>query len=113
MSNLFTSDPNAPGAGGGGSQRSKATLHLYTGSKPKERRIPVLTMYEVKQVFAMYPERPEMINISTLMKVEGLLGDEAAAGGMRSREAWMMIMPEADPGASPSRGMLKWITGKF
>ena len=60
----------------------------------------------------MYPERPEMVTVSTLMKVEGVLGDEPVAGGMRNREAWMMIMPDTDGGATPSLAMLKWVMGK-
>jgi hypothetical protein len=40
------------------------------------------------------------------------LGDEPAAGGMRSREAWMMVMPETD-GKAPAAEMLKWVIGKF
>jgi CCR4-NOT transcriptional complex subunit CAF120 len=81
------------------------------GNKPKERKVPVLAMKEITQVFAMYPERPEMMSISTLMKVEGLLGDEAVAGGMRNREAWMMVMPATETGSTPAVGMLKWIMG--
>lgn len=71
----------------------------------------MLSMREITQAFAMYPERPEMMSASTLMKVEGLLGDEAAAGGMKSRDAWMLIMPETEGGKSPSAEMLKWVIG--
>jgi CCR4-NOT transcriptional complex subunit CAF120 len=87
-------------------------LYIYNGNKAKDRKMPVLTLRDITQVFAMYPERPEMMTVSTLMKLEGLLGDESAAGGMRSREAWMMVMPESDD-KSPSKTMLKWIMGEL
>jgi CCR4-NOT transcriptional complex subunit CAF120 len=82
------------------------------GNRPRDKRSPVLTLRDITQAFAVYPERPEMMSVSTLMKLEGLLGDEPAAGGMRSREAWMMVMPETD-GKAPAAEMLKWVIGKF
>jgi CCR4-NOT transcriptional complex subunit CAF120 len=87
-------------------------LQIFMSNRPKDKRAPVLTMRDITQAFAVYPERPEMMTVSTLMKLEGLLGDEAAAGGMRSREAWIMVMPETD-GKMPSTEMLKWVMGEF
>jgi len=72
----------------------------------------VLTMRDITQAFSVYPERPEMITVSTLLKLEGSLGGEKAAGGMKGREAWMMVMPETE-GRSPSGEMLKWVVGEF
>jgi CCR4-NOT transcriptional complex subunit CAF120 len=46
-------------------------------SKPKDRihrKRPFLTVRDVTQAFAVYPERPELINMSTLMKIEGTMG---------------------------------------
>lgn len=68
-------------------------------------------MADVTQVFAVYPERPELISRSTLVKLEGMLGEEEMAGGMRGREGWLLIMPESEPGKLGSLEMLKWLVG--
>lgn len=87
-------------------------ISLYISNKPKDKKKAVLTMRDVTQAFAVYPERPELITRSTLVKVEGLLGDEEAASVMRSREGWLLIMPELEGGLLQSVEMLKWITGE-
>lgn len=69
-------------------------------------------MTDVSQAFAVYPERPELISRSTLVKVEGLLGDEDTAAGMRGREGWLLVMPELEGGLGQAAEMLKWVVGK-
>jgi CCR4-NOT transcriptional complex subunit CAF120 len=91
----------------------KPIVALYSGSKMKDRKAPVLTMREITQAFSVYPEKPELINKSTLMKLEGLMGDEVYAGVMKNREAWMMVMPELLEGSTQAGEMLKWITGEY
>lgn len=89
---------------------------MYTGMKPKERKKPLLTMTNVSQVFAVYPERPELIPKSTLIKVEGTFGDEELAVSMKSREGWILIMPSMEqlgPNGTQSSEMLKWVIGGF
>ncbi len=66
----------------------------------------------VSQVFAVYPERPELITRSTLIKIEGFLGDDELAGEWRSREGWLLLMPEVETGKLASLEMLKWLIGK-
>ena len=110
ISNLFSRDD---GVHGGSHLPLKPTITLFAGNKVKERKVAVLSMREVTQVFAVYPERPELVNMSPLVKVEGLMGDEVAAGGMRSREAWLMFMPEVDgTTAGQATVMLKWVMGE-
>jgi CCR4-NOT transcriptional complex subunit CAF120 len=89
---------------------------MYTGMKPKEKKKPLLTMTNVSQAFAVYPERPELIPRSTLIKVEGTFGDEELAMTMKSREGWILIMPsmeQLNPNNTQSGEMLKWVIGKF
>ncbi len=69
-------------------------------------------MGHVSQVFAVYPERPELITRSTLIKIEGFLGDDELAGEWRSREGWLLLMPEVETGKLASLEMLKWLIGK-
>ena len=89
----------------------RPVLSLYASPKPKDKKQALLTLKDVTQAFAVYPERPELINRSTLMKLEGLLGDEDTAGGMRGREGWLLIMPELEAGNTQASEMLKWLVG--
>lgn len=91
----------------------KSLISLYLSQKPKDRKRPVLMMENVTQVFGVYPERPELISRSTLLKIEGFFGDEELAGDWRRREGWLLLMPEAEPGKLGSLEMLKWLVGKY
>lgn len=91
---------------------TKPALLFYASPKPKDRKKALLSVSDVSQAFAVYPERPELINRSTLVKVEGTIGDEEMGGGMRSREGWVLVMPEFEPGGAQASEMLRWITGE-
>ena len=108
MSQLFTRDHSPPVLAAPG----KATISMFLSQKPKDKKRPILTLSNVTQAFAVYPERPELINHSTLMKVEGLMGDEDTAGAMRSREAWLLMMPTIEAGSNQTEEMLKWVIGQ-
>ncbi|KAI6042615.1 hypothetical protein EDC04DRAFT_2968693 [Pisolithus marmoratus] len=103
MSNLFSRDhqdePLPP----------RPLLSLFASPKSKDKKQPLLTLKEVSQAFAVYPERPELINRSTLMKLEGYLGEEETAGSMRSRQGWLLVMPELEVGNTQPSEMLKWL----
>jgi CCR4-NOT transcriptional complex subunit CAF120 len=109
MSLLFSRESNDATLAG----PSKASISLFSSSKQKDRKAAVLTMHNVTQAFAVYPERPELITRSTLIKVEGSLGNEEAAGAMASREGWLLIMPVLENTEHQSVEMLKWLTGTF
>lgn len=49
---------------------------MYPGNKPKDKKRLLYTAIRVTQAFAVYPERPEVINQSTLFKVEATIKDE-------------------------------------
>lgn len=103
-------------SGGGGHQMPvfKSSLTFYLSPKSRDKKKPWLTVHDITQAFAVYPERPEMISKSTLIKVEGLMSDEEGAAAMKGREAWTLILPEIE-GASGRIGvmeMLKWIVGE-
>jgi CCR4-NOT transcriptional complex subunit CAF120 len=57
-------------------QSAQPTITLYTGEKAKDRKRPKYTLTNVTQAFAVYPERPEIIQSSTLFKVEATVQDE-------------------------------------
>jgi CCR4-NOT transcriptional complex subunit CAF120 len=84
---------------------------FYLSPKPKDRRRPFLTLRDVTQAFAVYPERPELINKSTLMKIEGTVGDEEVAMAMRKREGWVLVMPELETGVPQANETIRWLIG--
>ncbi|KAJ7285099.1 hypothetical protein C8J57DRAFT_709501 [Mycena rebaudengoi] len=106
MSNLFGSkDHSSPD----GPLPSKPLIVMFAGPKPKDRKKALLTFHNITQAFAVYPERPELISRSTLIKLEGLIGDEDTAGDMRRREGWLLVMPELEGGLGQAEEMLKWV----
>lgn len=53
-----------------------------------------------------------MIQKSTLIKIEGLLGEEDLGGSMKGKESWLMLMPETQH-ALPVFELLKWLVGEY
>ncbi len=109
MSALFSRDkhpgqPNLP---------SRPMIQIFPSNRPKDKKKALLTIRSVSQAFAVYPERPELISRSTLMKLEGQLGDEEMAGVLKMREAWLLVMPELEGANTRASEMLRWIIGKF
>lgn len=90
---------------------ARPMIQLFPSPKPKDKKKSLLTMRSVSQAFAVYPERPELISRSTLMKLEGQLGDEDMAGVLKMREAWLLVMPELEGQNMRAAEMLKWIIG--
>ncbi len=89
----------------------RPVVTFYLSPKPKDRKKPFLTLKEVTQAFAVYPERPELINKSTLMKIEGKIGNEGAAMNMKGREGWVLVMPELEPGVPQANETIRWLIG--
>ena len=71
----------------------------------------ILTVTLVTQAYAVYPDRPELINMSTLIKIEGVFaeGNSATKGG----EGWLLVMPEVDDASNKTAEMLRWIICKY
>ncbi|TCD64822.1 hypothetical protein EIP91_003603, partial [Steccherinum ochraceum] len=107
LSQLFSRDHSPPQGG----TPSKPAIHVFTSPKQKDKKKPILTFRDVAQAFAVYPERPELISRSTLMKLEGVFGDEEMVGSMKNREAWLLVMPELEANNTRASEMLKWLIG--
>ena len=107
MSNIFSRE-KAPAS----NLPARPMIQVFASSKPKDKKKPLLTMRSVSQAFAVYPERPELISRSTLMKLEGQLGDEEMAGVLKMREAWLLVMPELEGANTRASEMLRWIIGE-
>ena len=90
----------------------KPVIAMFASTRAKDRKKPIMTVWDVTQAFGVYPERPELINRSTLFKVEGTFGDDDIAANLRLREGWVLIMPEIE-GNEQAKEMLKWVVGEF
>ncbi|KAI1796860.1 hypothetical protein LXA43DRAFT_878536 [Ganoderma leucocontextum] len=104
MSNLFSRE-KSPAS----NLPAHPIIQAFTSPKPKDKRKALLTMRSVSQAFAVYPERPELISRSTLMKLEGQLGEEEVAGILKGREAWLLVMPELEGANTRASEMLRWL----
>jgi CCR4-NOT transcriptional complex subunit CAF120 len=91
---------------------SVPVVTFYVSPRPKDKKKPFLTLQVATQAFAVYPERPELITKSTLMKIEGTIGNEDAALGMRGREGWVLVMPELEDGVPQTTETIRWLIGK-
>lgn len=87
---------------------AKPQVSMFLSPRLKDRKKPLLTLRNVTQAFAVYPERPELISRSTLIKLEGSFGDEEAGGFLKTREGWLLVMPDAE-GVDQAAEMLKWV----
>ncbi|KAF9804479.1 hypothetical protein IEO21_09380 [Rhodonia placenta] len=105
MSNLFSRERSPP-------RPVKPIIQFLASPKSKDRKKPILTLRDITQAFAVYPERPELISRSTLIKLEGQLGDEEMGGAMKFRECWLMVLPELDGPNIQASEMLKWLIGE-
>ncbi|TDL23536.1 hypothetical protein BD410DRAFT_721136 [Rickenella mellea] len=86
---------------------------FYASSEPKDTKRAMLTFTELTQAFAVYRENPEMIPRSSLIKLEGTIGEEDFAGGMKGRDGWVLIMVGlgSNPEEQKTGPALKWLTG--
>jgi len=108
MSNVFSRETNASNP-----LPAKSMISMFTSSKPKDLKKPLLTVYGITQAFGVYPERPELINRSTLLKVEGTFGNDEMAAAFKMREGWVLIMPELANNVGQAAEMLRWVVGKY
>ena len=89
----------------------RESISLYIAPRGKDKKKPLLTLSAVTQAFAVYPERPKLVDHSALVKLEGVYGDEDMCANMKHREGWMLLMPDLEGARSASGEMLKWLIG--
>ena len=90
----------------------QANISFYIGPQGKERKTPLLTFGAVTQAFAVYPERQYLVDVSTLIKLEGTYGEEDICGNMKRCEGWMLLMPDLEGADSASGEVVKWLIGE-
>lgn len=107
-------------------------------SKNKTSVVPILTITNVSQTYAVFPERLEVMSQSNLFKVVGRISGEMVTVEGRLRDSgWALLMPEHPEnaggasasgslsshghglghhqaqGMTPLTTMMRWVTGKF
>jgi CCR4-NOT transcriptional complex subunit CAF120 len=111
MSSLFSSKPSSPPPPP--IAITSPSIALYASEKPKDRKKPIIIMTDVKQAFAVYPERVELINVSTLIKIVGTVRLQDTAQGMKGVDGWLLLMPHHSKEVAPPTEMINWIIGRW
>lgn len=96
-----------------GSNGAPGLACFYEGKKVKK---PFATLAYASHAFAVYPSRPELVEGSSLFKVEGSfpLSTTISATNRNRQTGWVMIMPELDGPTSKGANaeMMKWCIGE-
>lgn len=87
---------------------------FYESKKTKK---PFATLAYAAHAFAVYPSRPELVEGSSLFKVEGAfpLSPTISATNRNRQTGWVMIMPELEGQSSKGANaeMMKWCIGEW
>lgn len=100
-------EPPPPPAG---TMASPAVAYFYDNKKAKK---PFASLWHVRNVYAVYPSRPDLVEGSVLFKVEGSLPQSTVLSATHRprKTGWVMFMPELK--IPQTRGanaeMMKWI----
>lgn len=96
-----------------GSNGAPGLACFYESKKHKK---PFATLAYAAHAFAVYPSRPELVEGSSLFKVEGSfpLSTTMSATNRNRQTGWVMIMPELDGNTSKGANaeMMKWCIGE-
>lgn len=109
-----------PGTPGGemetppGSNGAPGCAQFFENKKAKK---PFATLVYASHAFAVYPSRPELVEGSSLFKIEGAFPQStvlSATHRIRST-GWAMLMPELEGSGSKGANaeMMKWVIGEF
>lgn len=92
-----------------GSNGAPGIAQFFLAKKDKK---PFATMLYAAHAFAVYPSRPELVEGSSLFKVEGAFpNSQVLSATNRIRQTgWVMIMPELEAGSRGANAeMMKWV----
>lgn len=95
-----------------GSNGAPGLACFYESKKAKK---PFATLAYASHAFAVYPSRPELVEGSSLFKVEGAfpLSTTISATNRNRQTGWVMIMPELESNGNKGANaeMMKWCIG--
>ena len=122
VSSVSNASPNAtlPGASAPGelppppgSNGAPGVANFYDTKKAKK---PFASLVYAAHAFAVYPSRPELVEGSSLFKIEGVFpASNVLSATHRVRSTgWVMLMPELEGAGSKGANaeMMKWVIGK-
>ena len=116
LNSVSTAAPGAPSNDGKdmppppGSNGAPGVASFFESKKDKK---PFATLIYAAHAFAVYPSRPELVEGSSLFKIEGVFPSStvlSATHRVRST-GWVMLMPELDTAGSKGANaeMMKWL----
>ncbi|PWN48529.1 hypothetical protein IE53DRAFT_319195 [Violaceomyces palustris] len=93
-----------------GSNGAPGIANFYDSKKAKK---PFASLIYAAHAFAVYPSRPELVEGSSLFKIEGVfpMGSVLSATHRVRTTGWVMLMPELEnPGSKGANAeMMKWV----
>ncbi|THH30013.1 hypothetical protein EUX98_g4163 [Antrodiella citrinella] len=89
---------------------SKPFIQIFASQRPEDRNKVLLTLKDVTQSFTKPLISSKGVQSASL-KLEGVFGNEEMAGSMMNSEAWLQVLPMAEPGVDPNKvsWLLQWL----
>ncbi|SJX64193.1 uncharacterized protein SRS1_14848 [Sporisorium reilianum f. sp. reilianum] len=116
ISGVSTAAPGAPSNDGKdlppppGSNGAPGVASFFESKKDKK---PFATLIYAAHAFAVYPSRPELVEGSSLFKIEGVFPSSSVLSATHRvrTTGWVMLMPELDTAGSKGANaeMMKWL----
>ncbi|CDW98656.1 hypothetical protein [Sporisorium scitamineum] len=119
INGVSTAAPGAPGAPSNdgndlppppGSNGAPGVASFFESKKDKK---PFATLIYAAHAFAVYPSRPELVEGSSLFKIEGVFPFSTVLSATHRvrTTGWVMLMPELDTAGSKGANaeMMKWL----
>ncbi|TKY89595.1 hypothetical protein EX895_001380 [Sporisorium graminicola] len=116
INSVSTAAPGAPSNDGKdlppppGSTGAPGVASFFESKKDKK---PFATLIYAAHAFAVYPSRPELVEGSSLFKIEGVFPSSSVLSATHRvrTTGWVMLMPELDTAGSKGANaeMMKWL----
>ncbi|KAI9322827.1 hypothetical protein BX666DRAFT_662239 [Dichotomocladium elegans] len=81
---------------------SRGQLMFYESKRSKQ---PIKTLTNISQAYTIYPETPQLIDMATLLKADGVVGANEDGEGGQPASVLMMT--------SSTRELVQWLVGVF
>ncbi|KAK2765347.1 hypothetical protein FQN54_008193 [Arachnomyces sp. PD_36] len=89
----------------------KGDIKFYESKKINKKTQPIATITDAYSAYAIYPQSKPLIEMSTLVKVEGQITTHAP--NKSTVEGFVFVMPEVHPAVSGFEIMLRWLFPVF
>lgn len=89
----------------------KGNIKFYESKKINKKTQPIATITDAYSAYAIYPQSKPLIEVSTLVKVEGQVTTHVPTTS--TVEGFVFVMPEVHPAVSGFEMMLRWLFPVF